>query len=74
MRSKPHPLKIISGQNFKIKETACEMWNLMRLIPSLVGSKVNKDDQAWGLPICFIQILEKLCALSFNCLKNLRNL
>ena len=42
------------------------MWNLVRLISLLVGSKVDKDDQTWGLLICFIQLHEKLCALSFN--------
>ena len=42
------------------------MWNLVRLIPLLVGSKVDKGDQTWGLLICFIQLTEKLCALSFN--------
>ena len=30
-RNKPQPLKIISSQNFKIKQTVCEMWNLVRL-------------------------------------------
>ena len=38
----------------------------MDLIPLLVGSKKDKGDQTWGLLICFMQILEKLCALSFN--------
>ena len=65
-RNKPQPLKIISSQNFKIKQTVCEMWNLVRLIPLLVGSKVDKGDKTWGLLVCFIQLIEKLCALSFN--------
>ena len=42
------------------------MTSLMRLIPLLVDSKLNEDDQTWGLLTFFIQILEKLCVLSFN--------
>ena len=42
------------------------MTSLMRLIPLLVDSKLNEDDQTWGLLTFFIQILEKLCVLPFN--------
>ena len=34
--NKPQPLKIISGISFKLKETACEMWNLIRLLPLII--------------------------------------
>ena len=34
--NKPQPLKIISGISFKLQETACEMWNLIRLLPLII--------------------------------------
>ena len=30
-------LKIISSVSFKLKETACEMWDLIRLFPAIIG-------------------------------------
>ena len=38
--SKPQPIKIISGSNFKLKETACEMWILIRLMPFILGELI----------------------------------
>ena len=44
----PQPLKIISKVSFKLKETACEMWNLIRFFPVIIGDQVEEDNQAWG--------------------------
>ena len=33
LKNKPVLFKIISSQNFKSKQTACELWNLIRLLP-----------------------------------------
>ena len=62
----PQPLKILSGQNFKIKQTACEMWNFLRLFPLMIGTNIEKNEPVWVLVIKFIQIVERLTALSFD--------
>ena len=40
---KPQTLKLISGINIKVKQTACEMWNLNRLLPLMIGEKVDEN-------------------------------
>ena len=57
---------IISPSNFKIKETACEMWNLIKLLPLILGPHVPEDNSYWDLFINFVQLVEKLCSLSFT--------
>ena len=54
--------KIISSQNFKIKQTACKMWNLIRLLPPMLGSNIP----FWPCLIYFAQLVEHLCANSFT--------
>ena len=65
-KNKPQPLKIISPSNFKIKETACEMWNLIRLPPLILGLHVPERNSYWDLFINIVQLVEKLCSLSFT--------
>ena len=43
--NKPETLKIISGISFKLKETACEMWNLIRLLPLIIGEKIDEGNK-----------------------------
>ena len=38
--NKPQSLKLILGVTVKVKQTACEMWNLIRLHPLMIGEKV----------------------------------
>ena len=45
--NKPQLLEIISIVSFKLKETAYEMWNLIRLFPVITGDQVEEDNQAW---------------------------
>ena len=45
--NKPQLLKIISIVSFKLKETAYEMWNLIRLFPVIIGDQVEEDNQTW---------------------------
>ena len=65
-KNKPQPFKIISPSNFKIKETACEMWNLIRLLPLILGPHVPEGNSYWDLFINFVQLVEKLYSLSFT--------
>ena len=34
------PFKIILSQNFKIRQTACDMWNLIRLLLLMLGLSI----------------------------------
>ena len=48
------------------KETACEMWNLIRLLPLILGPHVPEGNSYWGLFINFVELVEKLCSLLFT--------
>ena len=64
--NKPQILKVFSANNFKVKLTACEMWNFLRLFPLMIGQSVPKTDKKWILFTDFLQILERLCAQEFE--------
>ena len=51
--NKPQVLKIIADTTFKIKQTACEMWNLIRLFPLLFGGHIPTGNEVWNLCISF---------------------
>ena len=51
---------MISKVSFKLKETACEMWNLIRLFPVIIGDQVEEDNQAWECYIKFVLLVERL--------------
>ena len=64
--NKPQVLKIISNTTFKIKQTACEMWNLIRLFPLLFGQHIPTGNEVWNLCVSFCQVVERLCAVTFT--------
>ena len=64
--NKPQILKIKPLTQLKYKQTASEMWNLLRLFPLLIGDLIDKDDEYWHLYCLFLDILERLCAHSSN--------
>ena len=39
--NKPQAFKIISSVNFKNKQTACEIWNLIRLFPLILRPHIT---------------------------------
>ena len=65
-QKKPQVLKIISNTTFKIKQTACEMWNLIRLFPLLFGEHIPTGNEVWNLCISFCQVVERLRAVTFT--------
>ena len=65
-KNKPQVIKTTSVANLNIKQTACEMWNLMRLFPIMVGSFVPQSDSAWLIYLQFLQISERLCSPKFS--------
>ena len=62
----PNLLKLYLHPIFKIKETACEMWNLIRMLRLILGPHVPKGNSYRDLFINFVQLVEKLCSLSFT--------
>ena len=64
--NKSQVLKIISNATFKNKQTACEMWNLIRLFPLLFGQHIPTGNEVWNLCISFCQVVERLCAVTFT--------
>ena len=58
-------MKIVSGISFKLKETACEVWNLIRLLPLIIGDKIDEGNKFWGCLLKFVILVERLSSPSF---------
>ena len=65
-KNKPHVIRTTSVANLNIKQTACEIWTLMRLFPIMVGSFVPQIDSSWLIYLQFLQITERLCSPKFS--------
>ncbi|XP_066933831.1 uncharacterized protein [Clytia hemisphaerica] len=65
-QNKPQVTKIKALTKYKVKQTACEMLNLLRLLPLMIGDFVSSSDDVWALLIEFLEILERLLAKSFD--------
>ena len=59
-------MKIISGISFKLKETACEMWNLVKILPLIIRDKIDEDNKVWECLLKFEILVERLSSLSFS--------
>ena len=55
-----------SLNSFKVKLTACEMSNFLRLLSLIIGSLVPETDEKWYVFLEFLQILERLSAPKFE--------
>ena len=67
-KNKPRPFKIISSVNFRNKQTGFEMWNLIRLLPLILGLHITESNIYWDLFINFGSLL-KDCSKLFIQLK-----
>ena len=65
-RNQPQPVNIKPLTKLKVKQTACEMWNLLRLLPLMIGDLVPNDNECWLLFCKFVDIVDRMCATSFN--------
>ena len=65
-RNKPQQIKQKPLTKLKLKQTACEMWNFIRLFPLIFGQYVIESNIHWKLCISFVNLVEKLCAHAFN--------
>ena len=43
--NQPQVIKVTSAANLIVKQTACEMWNLIRLFPHMVGTFISTQIQ-----------------------------
>ena len=48
--------------SLRVKQTACGMWTLLRLLPLMVGHLIPRGNTVWGIYIKLLQIVEMLCA------------
>ena len=68
--NKPQIVKKKSLNSLKVKQTACEMWTLLRLLPLMVGrlipNTVCTGNTVWGIYIKLLQVVEILCADEFS--------
>ena len=65
-KNKPQTIKVTSIANLKVKQTACEMWNLIRLFPLMAGTFMSETDPAWLIYLQFLHISERLCSSMFS--------
>ena len=65
-KNKPQTIKVTSIANLKVKQTACEMWNLIRLFPLMAGTFMSETDPAWLIYLQFLHISERLCSPMFS--------
>ena len=65
-QNKPQVTKIKPLTNYRVKQTACEMWNLLRLLPFLIGDVIPDENPVWEVYIEFLDIIERICAPSFT--------
>ena len=49
-----------------MKQTACEMWNLIRLLAFTLDLNIPVGNEVWACLIHFAQLVERLCANSFT--------
>ena len=65
-RNKPQPIKIKALTNIKLRQTACEMWNFIRLFPLIFGDLGTVGNIYWKLGITFVRLVELLCAHKYS--------
>ena len=65
-KNKPQPVKVKSLTTLKVKQTACEMWNLIRLLPLLIAETIPKNEPIWLAYLSFLDVVERLCANEFS--------
>lgn len=59
--NRPQKLKKVKGK-LKVKQTACKMWLLLRVLPLLIGDCVPQDHLIWSLLINLCQLAENVLA------------
>ena len=64
--NKPQIIKEKPLTQLRIKQTACEMWNLIRLYPVMFGKFVESGNLHWDVVTLFAALVEKLCATMFS--------
>ena len=59
----PQPVTVKALTAYKVNQTACEMFNLSRLHPFLIGNLVPYLDPVWNVYCDFLDIVERLYVL-----------
>ena len=64
--NKPQIVKKKPLNSLRVKQTACEMWTLLRLLPLMMGHLIPRGNTVWSIYIKLLQIVELLCADEFS--------
>ena len=64
-RNKPQPVSLNCGK-VKCTETAKEAFNLLRLLPLIIGYKVPRDLPVWNILLSFVAIVRSFAAPKVN--------
>ena len=64
--NKPQPIKERPLSKLKVKQTAVEMWNLLRLLPFIIGHLVPFGDVVWDMYSSFLDCVDRLSAQSYT--------
>ena len=64
-RNKPSPMSSDVG-TFKVKQTACQAWCLLRHLPMMVGYKVPHTDERWQILLLLLDVVEYCVAPKVN--------
>ena len=64
--NKPQPVKIKPLNQFRVKQTASEMWNLLRLLPLMIAHLIPENDECWQTFLKFLQVEERFCSSYFS--------
>lgn len=65
-KNKPQVIQDKPASQIKVRQTAIEMWNFLRLLPFFIGEKIPSDDSCWKNFILFRDVVDRLGAPSFS--------
>ena len=60
---KPQLVKVEPLNSLKVKQTAYEMWTLIRILPLTIDSLIPLGNNVWSAYTEFVQIVEILCII-----------
>ena len=63
---KPQLVKVKPLNFLKVKQTACEIWTLIRLSPLMIGSLIPSGNNVWYVYIKLVLIVEILWGNEFT--------
>ena len=63
--NKSQPVKVKTLNQFRIKESPCEIWNLLRLLHLMIAHLIPENDECWQTFLKILKVEERLCSPYF---------